>query len=439
VSLVAPHNLDAERAVLGASMIGSNAFVRVVDLLSAEDFYRTVHQSVWIGMRALHDRSEPIDLLTVTAELERAGTLADVTRPYLSSLTDGVPRSTRIEQYAALVVDVADRRRLYDACTTGLEDLQVAPTAEDAASSIVSAVTHSVRSRGDVGSTLGQSLSALVADLDSPVTAAPTGIPYLDRIGAGFRPGELTILAGRPGHGKTALALHMAKCAAAEVPVWFASLEMTRIALAMRWLASDARINLLNLRTGQSFEPEAYRRLSESVERLGKLPISIDDHGGIGIHDLRRSMMGRGGLLVVDYIQLLTPPREVQQYKNRTQEVSYLSRTLKALAGQAQCAVLALSQLNRSADANPSALPRLNQLRESGSLEQDADIVLLLSRDEHDETAATLHCAKHRNGATGVVPLYFDGATQTVRERANDDPSVQSLSKEEQVAQSFGR
>lgn len=439
MSVVAPHNLDAERAVLGAAMIRSTAFVRVADLLSAEDFYRTAHQAVWTAMRALHDRSESIDLLTVTAELSRAGALADVGNSYLSGLTDGVPNSTRIEQYAGLVVDVADRRRLYDACTTGLEDLYIAPTAEDAASAIVSSVTHSVRSRGDVGSTLGQSLTALVADLDSPVTAAPTGIPYLDRIGAGFRPGELTILAGRPGHGKTALALHMAKRAASDIPVWFASLEMTRTALAMRWLASDARINLLDLRTGQSLDPEAYRRLSQSVERLGKLPISIDDHGGIGIHNLRRSMMGRGGLLVVDYIQLLTPPREIQQYKSRTQEVSYLSRALKALAGQAQCSVLALSQLNRSAEASPGALPRLNQLRESGSLEQDADIVLLLSRDEQDETAATLQCAKHRNGATGRVALYFDGATQTLRERENDDPAVRSLSKEEQVAQSFGR
>ena len=350
---------------------------------------------------------------------------------YLAGLSDGVPKSTNVEHYATVVMDLADRRRIEAVCRRTLHTLSSATDADEALTLLMEELKSSVRGRQEADQSLASALTATLQRLDNPVKATTTGIPALDRMGAGFRPGELTLLAGRPGQGKTALALHMAQAAAAQLPVWFASLEMTREALSIRWLASDATLSMLKLREGATYTQEEYTRLSSSVERLSALPISVDDHPAIGLGDLRRAVVGSTGLLVVDYLQLLRPPKEARAYRNRVAEVGALSRGLKAIAHDCKVSVLALSQLNRAVESRPNAKPLLSDLRDSGSLEQDADIVLLINRNEDD---IRLHVAKHRNGPVGNVDLIFDGSTQRFRERTDDDPQRPQQSAIEKAA-----
>ena len=199
----------------------------------------------------------------------------------------------------------------------------------------------------------------------------------------------------------------------------------------MRWLASDSALSMLKLREGATYSQDEYTRLSASVERLSALPISVDDHPALGLGDLRRAVVGSTGLLVVDYLQLLRPPKEARAYRNRVAEVGALSRGLKANAHDCKVSVLALSQLNRAVESRPNAKPLLSDLRDSGSLEQDADIVLLINRDEDD---TRLHVAKHRNGPVGNIDLIFDGSTQRFRERTDDDPERPERSAVEKAA-----
>ena len=202
----------------------------------------------------------------------------------------------------------------------------------------------------------------------------------------------------------------------------------------MRWLASDAALSMLKLREGASYSPDEYTRLSSSVERLSALPISVDDHPALGLGDLRKAVVGAPGLLVVDYLQLLRPPKEARAYRNRVAEVGALSRGLKAIAHDCKVSVLALSQLNRAVEHRTNSKPLLSDLRDSGSLEQDADIVLLISRDEED---TTLHVAKHRNGPVGNIDLIFEGATQRFRERIDTDPVRPQKSAIQKAAESW--
>ena len=425
-----PHDISAERAVLGALLIRSD-FSTLVDRLISEDFYRTAHQHIYSSMLDMRERNIAIDLVTLKAELEGSGRLNEIGLSYLSSLSDGVPKSTNVEHYASVVIDLAHRSRIDAACRRALHGVVSATDADEALTLLMDDLKSCVRGRHEADHSLASALTETLKRLDNPIKAATTGLPGLDRMGAGFRPGELTLLAGRPGQGKTALALHMAQAAAAELPVWFASLEMTREALSMRWLASDSALSMLKLREGATYSQDEYTRLSASVERLSALPISVDDHPALGLGDLRRAVVGSTGLLVVDYLQLLRPPKEARAYRNRVAEVGALSRGLKAIAHDCKVSVLALSQLNRAVESRPNAKPLLSDLRDSGSLEQDADIVLLINRDEDD---TRLHVAKHRNGPVGNIDLIFDGSTQRFRERTDDDPERPERSAVEKAA-----
>lgn len=423
MDMVAPHDLNVERALLGAILTRESALDTVIDTLEPDDFFREAHRLIYRAMVELRHNSETIDYVTVKTFLERHGQLSEIRLSYLTALTDGVPRSANADAYAQLVLDYADRRALQATCHEAIHGMADNASAEEAATMLLTRVRDSVRVRGENAESLGDALSSLLNDLDKPIETTTTGISALDQLGATFRPGELMLLAGRPGHGKTALALHMAQAAAsAGSNVWFASLEMTSRSLSMRWLARDAQVSMGRLRNGSTYTPEEYTRMSSAVERLSALPISIDDHAPFGLGKLRRAIMGTGGILIVDYLQLLQPSRETQGYRSREAEVSYLSRGLKAIAHDCRATVLALSQLNRAVESRPDRKPMLSDLRSSGSLEQDADIVLLVSREEE---ATTLHLAKHRNGPMGRINLMFDGATQQFRERGPHDPMLE--------------
>ena len=223
-----PQDVDAERAVLGAVLVSPKLFLEVKDVLVENDFYREVHRFVFRAMGELHDAERVIDFLTVKNILDRDGHLEEVGVSYLSGLVDGMPRAANIKGYADLVSDFSDRRKLQQVCREGVVEAHQAPSADSAATQLVERMRESVRVRGEAGQSLGGAIASLLKHLDNQTEATTTGLPTLDGMGSGFRPGELTLLAGRPSHGKTALALHMAKAASeAGLPTYFASLEMT--------------------------------------------------------------------------------------------------------------------------------------------------------------------------------------------------------------------
>ncbi len=423
-----PNDLDAERAVLGAILMRNDAYLEIRDRLTSKDFYRAVHGYIFDAITDLNRAGTKMDFITVKVKLQRAKKLKEVGVAYLSSLTDGVPTSTNIMMYADVVVDCADRRRLQQVCQRGVSDAREAESAEAAATQLVDAARGAVQLRGDEGHTIGASIQELLKSLDDPVEPTTTGLPTLDGLGCGFRPGELTLLAGRPSHGKTALALHMAKAASEQgLPVHFCSLEMSREALTSRWLASDAEVWFSALRAANLTHTE-FTKVSASVERLSALPITIDDHPGIGLGHLRRAAVGVPKmLLIVDYLQLVNPP-SLSKGQTRTQEVGAISRGLKAIAHDCKISVLALSQLNREVE-HRGGDARLSDLRDSGELEQDCDLCLLVSRGSMNDDSApkdlvSLRIAKHRNGPLGKLDLHFTGATQQFRERRVGDSTV---------------
>jgi replicative DNA helicase len=423
---VSPHSLDAEKAVLGAVLISPKMISPLLDVMSGDDFFRLPHRHIWSAMRACHEQGQTPDLIAVKTTLSLRGRLDDVGGPaYLASLTDGVPRSTNAEEYARVVVSHADRRRLQAVCLEGVDTFGTASNPAESANGIVDQLREAVRGNRGHGVTLKESLSQLMAELDAPKAVNETGFKSLDKLGCSFRPGELTLLSGRPSSGKTALALHLARVVAERgAKVWFASLEMQHTALSMRLLAAQSGVDYLSLRQGD-LSQEDYGSLATSLEHLSSLPVHVDDAPGMNLGDLRRMVVGEDpGLLVVDYLQLLKPPPSTRAYGNRVQEVGALSRGLKAIAHECGVSVLALSQLSRAVETRGrgGGEPQLSDLRDSGELEQDADVCLLMWRpslydDGEPEDLTVLKVAKNRNGPVGKVYLSFVGEQQSFRER----------------------
>ena len=422
-----PHSLEAEKAVLGAVLIAPKMVRPLLDVLAADDFFRHAHRHIWGAMRACHDQEQQADLVSVKAVLSLRGHLDDAGGPaYLASLTDGVPRSTDAQHYARVVIEYADRRRLQAVCREGVEEFGTASNPAESANGVVDQLREAVRGNRGQGVTLKESRAQAMAELDAPTPENQTGFQSLDKLGCRFRPGELTLLSGRPSSGKTALALHLARVVAESgAKVWFASLEMQHTALSMRLLSAQSGVNYLSLRQGEILENADYAKLSEGVSHLSALPVYVDDAPGMGLGDLRRMVVGEDpGLLVVDYLQLLKPPPSSRAYGNRVQEVGALSRGLKAIAHECGVSVLALSQLSRAVESRGrgGGEPQLSDLRDSGELEQDADVCLLMWRpwtydDSEPEDLTMLKVAKNRNGPTGKVYLSFTGEQQSFRER----------------------
>ncbi len=425
-----PQNLEAERALLGSILLDNSALDPALEKLVKEDFFAEAHSLIYEKMLALFDKTRTIDLVTLSEELGNDGLLEKVGgATYLASLVDGVPFGTtaNVAEYCRIVKDKAIVRQLINAsnnvitrCLEGSEDpvalIDLAQSQMiDIAADKVQSGFHRVREIVD--KSFG-SLDVLF-DRGKSVTGVETGFKDLDDMTSGLQPGELIIIAARPSLGKTALALNIAAHAALEGRVvGVFSLEMSKESLLIRLLCSEARINSHRLRTGLA-DHDDWQKMSRALGRLAEAALYIDDTPSLNIMQIRakarrlQAERKRLDLLIVDYLQLITGHT---RFENRTQEVSYISRSLKGIAKELNAPVLALSQLSRAPEAGKGREPQLSDLRDSGSIEQDADVVVFIHRSapsgdgtgfEEQGVITELNVGKQRNGPTGPIKLVF--------------------------------
>lgn len=428
-----PHSVEAEQSVLGGLLLDNTAWDKVADLIAESDFYRGDHRLIYRHISKLIGNSRPADVITVaeglesTKELEGIGGLA-----YLGALAQNTPTAANVRRYAEIVRERAVMRKLAEVGTE-IADTAYNPMGKEAgqlldeAESKVFAISEE-GSRGKQGFMDMQPLLTQVVeridmlynrDNPSDVTGVPTGFTDLDRMTSGLQPGDLVIVAGRPSMGKTSLALNMAEHVALEsgLPVGVFSMEMGASQLVMRMLGSVGRLDQHKVRTGRLAD-EDWRKLTDAVGRLNDAPIHIDETAALNSLELRararrlHRQYGKLGLIVVDYLQLMSSS---SQGENRATEISEISRGLKALAKELGVPVIALSQLNRSLEQRPNKRPVMSDLRESGAIEQDADLILFIYRDEvynqdsPDKGKAEVIIGKQRNGPIGTVTLVFQG------------------------------
>ena len=420
-----PHNLEAEKAVLGAVLIDNEQFNRAAELIDSPDFYRHAHQQIFDKMVSLSDRDEVIDLVTLKEELNRAGNLNEVGGPaYIAALVDGVPKSTNVEYYAKIVKEKATLRSLIGSANkilTTAYQAEVEPEVQlDQAESEIFQIADGRLTEGF------QSLKDLVPggietlekleNQQGGFTGVPSGFTELDRLTSGFQPSDLVIIAARPAMGKTSLALNIAQHVGTktEKTVGVFSLEMSKQALFLRMLTSEARIDAHKFRNG-FLGSEEYKKMSEALNTLGEAKVFIDDSTSVSVLEMRakaRRLKSEHGLhlLIIDYLQLM---QGRGRFENRNLELASISRSLKGLAKELEVPVVALSQLSRAPESRSEHRPQLSDLRESGALEQDADVVLFIYReDQYDrkpenENTAEVIIGKQRNGPTGTVRLAF--------------------------------
>ena len=424
-----PHNLEAEKCVLGAILINNHAFNQAAEVIDAEDFFRDAHRRIFEKMVALTDRSEPVDLVTLKDELVRTNELEEVGGPaYISALTDGVPRSANVEYYAKIVKEKSTLRRLIQSATEVLGRAYDAEEDADelldqAERSIFQIAEHRLRAGFVSLSELVDSGYQLIEQLQQHkglVTGVPSGFTDLDEMTSGFQKSDLVIVAARPSMGKTSFVLNVALNAAlaAGKTVGVFSLEMAKEQLFLRMLTSEARVDAHRFRGGFLGERD-YARLVDAFGKLHDAKVFIDDSPGVGILEMRaksRRLKLEHGLdmIVIDYLQLM---QGRGRFENRQQELAAISRALKILAKELDVPILALSQLSRAPEARGDHRPQLSDLRESGALEQDADVVLFIFREEmygqegerkpEIEGVAEIIVGKQRNGPTGTVRLAF--------------------------------
>jgi replicative DNA helicase len=422
-----PHNLEAERSVLGAILVHNDAFNTAAQVIDSSDFYRDAHRRIFDRMITLSERNEAIDFVTLKEELSRGGDLDDVGGPaYIASLVDGVPRATNIEYYARIVKEKATLRNLIYAAnkilTNAYEADQEPELILDEAESSIFAVADDRLKAGFVPmrDLVKESFPKieLLFEHKRLVTGVPTGFVDLDEMTRGFQPADLVIIAARPSMGKTSLVLNIAQHVAVQpdLTVGFFSLEMSKESLFIRLLTSEAQIDSHRLMSGAIGQKD-YGRISHALETLSAMRLFIDDTANIGVLEMRaksRRLQAEHGLnlLVLDYIQLMSARG---RHENRTLELASISRSLKGLAKELNIPIVILSQLSRAPEARADHRPQLSDLRESGALEQDADVVILIYRDDAynrdpnnpDAGIAELILAKQRNGPTGIVRLAF--------------------------------
>jgi replicative DNA helicase len=433
-----PASESAERAVLGAVLADANCFYRVVDTVDKADFYSESNRLIFEAFTRLAGDNRDIDLLTTTDQMERSGTLVSAGGvAYVASLADGLPDPANVEHYAAIVRQRAIKRELMKIsqelmAMSSREEGEAMDALDAAESKILSIADRAMRGGlQQVGKLVHEEVAHIerVSKSAAPYTGIETGYYKLDELTSGLQKQDLVILAARPGVGKTALALNIAShCAVRHgLKVAVFSLEMSSVALTRRLLAAEARINVKRLtrgllsKTAARDEASDWQRLAEAADRLAEAPLFVDDTAGISILELRgkcrRMMMEHGlDLVVVDYLQLMSSGVKAE---NRTQEVSAITRGLKAVAKQINVPLLVLSQLSRNPERRGDQRPQLSDLRESGSIEQDADVVIFINRknralqapagieEEEDWRLADIIIAKQRNGPTDMFRLVF--------------------------------
>ena len=420
---VPPHNLEAEQAIVGGILINNDALNQVVDVLSREDFYKEAHALIYEGMLTLYNRDDPVDVITLSQILKEKGALDKVGgTEYLASLADATATSAGIIYHAEIVKDLSTRRNLIRQCSHISEVcFQPGNDTEDILDSAEQYIFEIAERNIDqnflqLDEVVKNSFKKIETTTGSNITGISTGFTDFDNLTSGLQPSDFIIIAGRPSMGKTALALNIALNAALvdKLGVAIFSLEMSSLQLGIRLLGCDAMIDAWKLRKG-ALQDDDYLRLTDSANRLSELPIYIDDSSGVSSLEIkakarRLKKKHNISLVIIDYLQLMQSKKAVE---SRQLEISDISRSLKALAKDLDIPILALSQLNRKVEDRPNKKPMLADLRESGALEQDADLIMfiyreeLYNRTEENKGKAELIIAKHRNGPTGLANLTF--------------------------------
>jgi replicative DNA helicase len=431
-----PQNSEAEASLLGALLIDSDAIVKIADSINAGDFYEPRHQRIYEAINQLYQHHDAIDVLTLTDRLRNNGHLDSVGGPaYLTELTNFVPTAAHVEQYADIVAQKALRRRLITASRdiTSLgydESKQLRELIEEAETRLFEvSQTHIKQNVISLEAILAESFDRL-DDLHKDkqkIRGVPTGFKDVDDKLAGFQRSDLVILAARPSMGKTALALNFAHNIAvqAKQPVLIFSLEMSKEQLVDRLLSMESGVDAWALRTGNLTDAD-FEKIGQAMGTLSEAQIFIDDTPSITVSDLRTKARREAhqrplGLIIVDYLQLMSGAGRYGNDGNRVQEISEISRGLKGIARELNVPVLALSQLSRSVENRSPQIPQLADLRESGSIEQDADVVAFIYREEYynpetdRKNIADIFIKKHRNGPTGGVELHFQSEKQLFR------------------------
>lgn len=433
---IPPHNLEAEQSLLGSLLIDADAILKIADQVRAEDFYKDAHRLIFEVIVELFERHEPIDLLSVCNRLEERGKLQEIGgRSAVAELTQLVATSGNVGHYAKIVQKKATLRRILKAASAisqmGFNEAEDTEVILDQAEQTLFNVSSNFlkNSFSPIRSVLSEAFERIdeLHRERGKLRGLPTGFSELDNVLAGLQKSDLVILAARPSVGKTSLALDIARNVAVKTkkPVGIFSLEMSKEQLVDRMICAEANIDLWRLRTGRlSDRDDEFPRIGAALGVLSEAPIFIDDSAGCTVLEIRtkaRRLQAEHdlGLIIIDYMQLMES-RSGSSPDNRVQEVSEISRGLKLLARELNIPVLCLSQLNRSVELTKPAIPKLAHLRESGSIEQDADVVLFIYRKAADKNyrpddiapeeknLAEIHIAKHRNGPTGMVKCVFD-------------------------------
>ncbi len=437
---IPPHNIEAEQAVLGAVLLDNEALYRVMEIIRSDDFYRPAHRLIYESLLELLDKNEPIDLLTLTNHLNGRGELENIGgRAALAMLVEGVPTAASVGPYATIVREKSVLRQLINVANDIVEQGyretgHIDDFVDQAEKRIFDIAQNKVRQPFYKISDVVRDTYAKIEEQferKEAVTGLPTGFVDLDRMTAGLQPSDLIIVAGRPSMGKTALALNIAinACRARKVPVAVFSLEMSKEQLVQRLLCVDARVDASKLRTG-FLSRDDWARITDAAGNLSETPLFIDDTPAITSLAIRakarRLHREHGlGLVVVDYLQLM---RGAGRVESREREISEISMSLKALAKELNIPVIALSQLNRMVENRRPPIPQLADLRESGAIEQDADVIAFIYREEvYDKETlnkgvAEIILGKQRNGPTGTVRLQFEGAYTRFGDMVHDIP-----------------
>jgi len=437
---VPPHSLEAERSVLGSVLVDASVLERLEGLITADSFYKPAHQKIWRAMEALAARGEPVDLVTLTEELRRRGELDEVGgHAYLVGLAEATPTAAYAEHYAKIVAEKAALRRLIAAAgevmRLAYEEAGSLDEILDRAGQLILEVQKDGHRRDF------QTMEQLVQETFELINkfyehkglprGVRTGFHDLDRMIGGLEPGSLNIIAARPSMGKTSFALTIAQNAALKqgVPVGIFSLEMPATQLVTRMIASEARIDMNRLRLGELSDRD-FQRLVDVAGKIAEAPIYIDDTPDLSLLELRArarrlAAQHKLGLIIVDYLQLMSGAAGSSKVENRQQEIAAISRGLKSLARELDIPVIALSQLSRAVESRQDKRPMLSDLRESGSIEQDADLVLFIYREEyykpgHKPGIAEIIIGKQRNGPTGTVELQFHSTYVRFNDLARD-------------------
>ncbi len=429
---IPPHSIEAESSVLGGLLLDNAAWDRVGDLLQDGDFYRYEHKQVFAAIGTLVNSGRPADVITVYEHLQALGKAEEIGGlGYLNSLAQYVPSASNIRRYAEIVRERAILRKLVtasDEIATNAFNTQGRAVAQ-----ILDEAEQKIFNIGEEGSRMKQGFQTMpqlvvdlldrvqeMADNQNDITGVPTGFFDFDRMTSGLQPGDLIVLAARPSMGKTALAINIAEHVALNegLPVAVFSMEMGASQLAIRIVGSIGRIDQGHLRTGKLSDDE-WPRLTEAIEKLRNVSLHIDETPGLTPSELRANarrlsrQCGKLGLIVVDYLQLMSGSSSNSSGDNRATEIGEISRGLKMLAKELQCPVIALSQLNRSVETRTDKRPMMSDLRESGAIEQDADVIMFIYRDDYynkdskEPGVAEVIIGKQRNGPTGTIKLAF--------------------------------